>query len=76
MMHENMLKATSPYFNSCIYTNEFRPVLCYLFTEWHCNIDCHYCFQYDNHLGQNIFDCRAIWRDNQKLFSVASVPLW
>jgi len=38
-----------PYFNSRIHTNEFRPVLCYLFTEWHCNIDCHYCFQYDNH---------------------------
>ena len=38
-----------PYFNSRIHANEFRPVLCYLFTEWRCNIDCHYCFQYDNH---------------------------
>ena len=38
-----------PYFNSRIYASQFRPVLCYLFTEWRCNIDCHYCFQYDNH---------------------------
>lgn len=37
-----------PYFNSLIHSRRFRPVLCYLFTEWRCNIDCHYCFQYDN----------------------------
>jgi MoaA/NifB/PqqE/SkfB family radical SAM enzyme len=39
-----------PYLNSHIHAREFRPVLCYLFTEWRCNIDCHYCFQYDNRL--------------------------
>lgn len=33
---------------SRIYYKEFRPVLSYLFTEWKCNIDCHYCFQFDN----------------------------
>jgi MoaA/NifB/PqqE/SkfB family radical SAM enzyme len=37
-----------PYVYSRIHANEFRPVLCYLYTEWRCNIDCHYCFQYDN----------------------------
>ena len=37
-----------PYLNSRIHAAEFRPVLCYLFTEWRCNIDCHYCFQFDN----------------------------
>jgi MoaA/NifB/PqqE/SkfB family radical SAM enzyme len=37
-----------PYLNSRIHPNDFRPVLCYLFTEWRCNIDCHYCFQYNN----------------------------
>jgi MoaA/NifB/PqqE/SkfB family radical SAM enzyme len=37
-----------PYINSRIHSEAFRPVLCYLFTEWNCNIDCHYCFQYDN----------------------------
>jgi MoaA/NifB/PqqE/SkfB family radical SAM enzyme len=37
-----------PYLNSRIHANGFRPVLCYLFTEWQCNIDCHYCFQYNN----------------------------
>lgn len=37
-----------PYLNSRIHGSEFRPVLCYLFTEWQCNIDCHYCFQYNN----------------------------
>jgi MoaA/NifB/PqqE/SkfB family radical SAM enzyme len=39
-----------PYINSRIHENEFRPVLCYLYTEWRCNIDCHYCFQYNNDL--------------------------
>jgi len=37
-----------PYINSLIHADEFRPILCYLFTEWRCNIDCHYCFQNDN----------------------------
>jgi MoaA/NifB/PqqE/SkfB family radical SAM enzyme len=37
-----------PYVYSRVYANQFRPVLCYLYTEWKCNIDCHYCFQYDN----------------------------
>lgn len=37
-----------PYLFSRIHPGDFRPVLCYLFTEWKCNIDCHYCHQYDN----------------------------
>jgi MoaA/NifB/PqqE/SkfB family radical SAM enzyme len=37
-----------PYVQSRIRAEEFRPVLCYLFTEWRCNVDCHYCFQFDN----------------------------
>jgi len=39
-----------PYLNSLIHAGEFRPVLCYLFTEWRCNIDCHYCFLYNNEM--------------------------
>jgi len=37
-----------PYVYSRVYAGEFRPVLCYLYTEWKCNVDCHYCHQYDN----------------------------
>ncbi len=37
-----------PYMNSRIRADQFRPVLCYLYTDWRCNIDCHYCFQYNN----------------------------
>jgi len=37
-----------PYLNSLIYRNKLRPVLCYLYTEWKCNIDCYYCHQYDD----------------------------
>jgi MoaA/NifB/PqqE/SkfB family radical SAM enzyme len=37
-----------PYLNSLAHPDELRPVLCYLYTEWRCNIDCHYCHQYDN----------------------------
>jgi len=38
-----------PYINSRIHSKEFRPILCYLFTDWRCNIDCHYCFQNNDH---------------------------
>jgi MoaA/NifB/PqqE/SkfB family radical SAM enzyme len=39
-----------PYLNSRVRAGEFRSVLCYLYTEWRCNIDCHYCFQFNNDL--------------------------
>ena len=39
-----------PYLFSLVYYDRFRPILCYLFTDWKCNIDCHYCWQYDNQL--------------------------
>ena len=37
-----------PYIQSCIRHDEFRPLLSYLFTEWKCNLDCHYCWAFDN----------------------------
>ena len=37
-----------PYIQSRIYADEFRPLLSYLFTEWKCNLDCHYCWSYNN----------------------------
>lgn len=37
-----------PYIKSRIYYSRLRPVLSYLFTEWKCNINCGYCFQYNN----------------------------
>ncbi len=36
-----------PYFKSRVLKNRFRPMLSYLYTEYKCNIDCHYCFQHD-----------------------------
>jgi MoaA/NifB/PqqE/SkfB family radical SAM enzyme len=39
-----------PYLYSLAHSEEFRPVLCYLYTDWKCNIDCHYCHQYNNDL--------------------------
>jgi len=37
-----------PYLKSRIYSSRLRPVLSYLYTDWKCNIDCHYCFQFNN----------------------------
>ncbi len=37
-----------PYMKSVVYSRRLRPILSYMFTEWNCNINCHYCFQYDN----------------------------
>ncbi len=40
-----------PYIYSRIYSQELRPVLGYLVTDWKCNINCHYCFQYKNDMA-------------------------
>ncbi len=37
-----------PYFKSRWRSGELRPIIPYLFTEWKCNLDCHYCWSYNN----------------------------
>ena len=37
-----------PYVQSRVTASEFRPLLSYLFTEWKCNVDCHYCWAFNN----------------------------
>ena len=37
-----------PYFKSRLLPGDFHPVIAYLFTEYRCNLDCHYCWSYDN----------------------------
>ena len=37
-----------PYLHSRMQSGEFRPILSYLFTEWKCNIDCHYCWAWND----------------------------
>jgi len=39
-----------PYIKARIASDYFKPLICYLYTDWECNIDCHYCFQHDNKL--------------------------
>jgi len=36
---------------SRVLPGEFHPIIAYLFTEWKCNIDCHYCWAYDNRVN-------------------------
>lgn len=38
----------APYFKSRWHRGELRPIIPYLFTEWKCNLDCHYCWSYNN----------------------------
>jgi MoaA/NifB/PqqE/SkfB family radical SAM enzyme len=37
-----------PYLRSRILPGDFHPIIAYLFTEWKCNLDCHYCWAFDN----------------------------
>src|SRR6516162_170088 len=37
-----------PYFKSRLLPGDFHPVIAYLFTEWKCNLDCHYCWAFEN----------------------------
>jgi MoaA/NifB/PqqE/SkfB family radical SAM enzyme len=39
-----------PYIESRLLPGEFHPIICYLFTEYKCNLDCHYCWAFDNHV--------------------------
>jgi sulfatase maturation enzyme AslB (radical SAM superfamily) len=37
-----------PYLKSRVLPRQFHPIIAYLFTEWKCNLDCHYCWSFDN----------------------------
>jgi len=37
-----------PYIRSRVLPGDFHPIIAYLFTEWKCNLDCHYCWAFDN----------------------------
>jgi hypothetical protein len=37
-----------PYFKSRVLPGDFHPIVTYLFTEWKCNLDCHYCWAFEN----------------------------
>ena len=45
---KNMRGWMVPYFKSRLLPGEFQPIIAYLFAEWKCNLDCHYCWSYDN----------------------------
>src|SRR6185295_2711834 len=38
----------TPYFKSRWHSKELRPIIAYLFSEFKCNVDCHYCWSYNN----------------------------
>ena len=37
-----------PYLKSRILPGTVHPIISHLFTEWKCNLDCHYCWAFDN----------------------------
>jgi len=37
-----------PYLKSRVLPGPFNPIIACLFTEWKCNLDCHYCWAFDN----------------------------
>ena len=37
-----------PWLKSRLLPGNFHPIIAYLFTEWKCNLDCHYCWAFDN----------------------------
>ncbi|MGA3235046.1 MAG: radical SAM protein [Bryobacteraceae bacterium] len=40
-----------PYVRSRVMPGDFHPIIAYLFTEWKCNLDCHYCWAFDNRVA-------------------------
>lgn len=39
-----------PFVKSRFRKDELRPIISYLFTEFKCNVDCHYCWSYNNNV--------------------------
>jgi MoaA/NifB/PqqE/SkfB family radical SAM enzyme len=39
-----------PFAKSLVKRNELRPIIAYLFTEFKCNVDCHYCWSFNNNI--------------------------
>jgi MoaA/NifB/PqqE/SkfB family radical SAM enzyme len=37
-----------PFFRSRLSAGAFHPIIAYLFSEWKCNLECQYCWAYDN----------------------------
>lgn len=37
-----------PYIKSRLLPGDFHPIIGYLFTEWKCNLDCNYCWAFEN----------------------------
>jgi MoaA/NifB/PqqE/SkfB family radical SAM enzyme len=37
-----------PFLQSRVLPGDFHPIIAYLFTEYKCNLDCHYCYSFDN----------------------------
>ena len=40
-----------PYVKSLWHKGELRPIVPYLFTDWKCNLDCHYCWSFNNEVA-------------------------
>jgi MoaA/NifB/PqqE/SkfB family radical SAM enzyme len=41
-----------PFFQSrFVHRDELRPIIAYLFTDYKCNLSCHYCWSYDNRVS-------------------------
>ena len=38
----------APWIRSRVLPGDFHPIIAYLFNEWKCNLDCHYCWAFDN----------------------------
>jgi hypothetical protein len=49
-----------PYLKSRMLPGDFQPIIAYLFTEWKCNLDCHYCWAFDNCVKGMTEDVAAI----------------
>jgi MoaA/NifB/PqqE/SkfB family radical SAM enzyme len=50
MISRAMRGWAAPYLRSRVLPGEFHPIIAYLFTEFKCNLACHYCWAFDNRI--------------------------
>jgi MoaA/NifB/PqqE/SkfB family radical SAM enzyme len=64
-----------PYIQSRVFSSSLRPVLSYLYTDWKCNINCHYCFQFNNNGKGMSYQTATSAIDWLKTIGCRAIPL-
>ena len=65
----------APYFKHRLMPGELQPLIAYLFSEWKCNLDCHYCNEFNNSIPHPALADLKKWMDHIRQLGVMRLGL-